>query len=135
VTDLPPRLLALPSYVLSLAGRSARASALATAARADLRLGHVAVLAALDDFGPSSQRELARRLSHDPSDIVALLGDARRDPDPDDRRRRRVSITAGGRRTLDRLMTAFEAEEDVLLAGLSADEREQLRDLAARVLG
>jgi len=69
--------------------------------------------------------------------VLAALegrGDARRDPDRDDRRRRRVSITPRGRRTLDRLMAAFEADEDELLAALTAGERRQLRELATRVL-
>jgi DNA-binding MarR family transcriptional regulator len=137
---LPPRLLALPSYVLSLAGRAARASSIATVARSELRLGHVAVLAALDAFGPSSQRALGVRLRQDPSDMVALLdelerrGEARREPDPDDRRRRRVTITARGRRTLARTMDDLEAEEDALLRRLTAHEREQLRALASKVL-
>lgn len=126
--------------MLSPAGRAARASSVSVAARADLRLGHLALLAALADFGPSSQRALAHRLGHDPSDIVELLddlerrGDARREPDPEDRRRRRVLITPRGRRTLDRVIAHIEAEENVVLSRLTRREREQLRRLATKVL-
>src|SRR3954463_7782621 len=139
-TALPPRLLDLPSYVLSLAGRRARAGAIEVMAQRELRLGHVAVLAALDDFGPASQRALCDRLRQDPSDMVALLddleraGDVRRDPDPDDRRRRRLTITARGRRPLDRLMAELAAREDELLAPLTERERAQLHRLARKVL-
>jgi MarR family transcriptional regulator, lower aerobic nicotinate degradation pathway regulator len=137
---LPPTLLALPSYALSLAGQAARASAVAVTARADLRLGHLAVLAILADYGPSSQRVLASRLRRDPSDLVALLddlesrGDARREPDPEDRRRRRVVITARGRRTLDRLIADVKAAEETVLGPLTPRERIQLRLLAMKVL-
>ena len=137
---LSPTLMALPSYALSLAGQVGRAGGVAAAARADLRLGHVAVLAILADFGPSSQRVLAKRLRRDPSDLVALLdelqerGDARREPDPEDRRRRRVLITPRGRRTLARVIADVKAEEELVFSELTARERQQLRQLAMKVL-
>jgi DNA-binding MarR family transcriptional regulator len=137
---LPPTLLALSSYALSLAGQVGRACGVTAAARADLRLGHVAVLAILVDFGPSSQRVLANRLRRDPSDLVALLDDlqerghARREPDPEDRRRRRVVITPRGRRTLDRVIAGVKAEEELVFSELTARERQQLRQLAIKVL-
>src|SRR3954454_384178 len=62
---LPPRLLAMPSYVLSLAARPARASSIATVARSELRLGRVAVLATIDAFCCASQRALGARLRQD----------------------------------------------------------------------
>src|SRR4051794_40647799 len=103
---LPPRLLAQPAYVLSLLGRAARAGAIEAIAAQGLRLGHVAVLAALEDFGPSAQRVLGARLRQDPSDVLRLLDDLQaksyitRAPDPDDRRRHRVTITVKGQRAL-----------------------------------
>src|SRR5689334_14862190 len=140
MSDLPPRLLDLGSYALSLAGRRARAAAIEVVGRHELRLGHVAVLAALADFGPSSQRALCDRLHQDPSDMVALVddlersGSVTREPDPDDRRRRRVTLTAGGRRTLDRVLRDVAAREDALLAPLSKRERAQLHRLTRKVL-
>src|SRR4051794_6488002 len=105
--QLPPRLLAQPSYVLSLLGRAARAGSVdAGAGAGGLRLGHVAVLAALEDFGPSAQRTLGARLRQDPSDVLRLLDDLQerglvtRERDPDDRRRHQVATTAKGRRKL-----------------------------------
>src|SRR3954469_3403047 len=105
---LPPSLLALPAYALSLAGRAARAGAIARVARMELRLGHVAARGALADLGGAVQRELGARLRQDPSDMVALLdaleggGWVRRTPDPGDRRRKQVTLTAAGRRGLQR---------------------------------
>ncbi len=100
---------------------------------------HYSVLAALQEFGPSSQAELGRRCSVDRSDMVALLdelsgaGHVRRTPDPDDRRRNVVTLTATGRRRLDRLDRVVTAAQDELLAPLSATERRQLVDLLARL--
>jgi DNA-binding MarR family transcriptional regulator len=137
---LPPRLLAMPSYVLSLLGRAARAGSVEAVAASGPRLGHVAVLAALADFGPSSQRDLGARLRQDPSDVVSLLDDlqrrdlVRRERDPDDRRRHRVSITAAGRRALATAQRAVARREDVLLAALDDRERAELHRLAAKAL-
>jgi DNA-binding MarR family transcriptional regulator len=137
---LPPRLLALPSYVLSLLGREARAGSVAAAARGDLRLGHVATLAALEDFGPSSQRVLGGRLRQDPSDLVGVLDDlegrglVKRAQDPDDRRRHRVSITPKGRRALTSAERRFTTAEDALLEPLTRAERAELHRLAAKAL-
>jgi len=138
---LPPRLLDEPAYVLSLLGRAARAGAADAVARAGgFRLGHVAVLAALADFGPSSQRALGARLRQDPSDVLRLLDDLQagghvtREPDPDDRRRHRVSITAKGRRALQAAERAYRAEQDALLGALSERERTQLHRLARKAL-
>jgi DNA-binding MarR family transcriptional regulator len=141
VLPLPPRLLDQPAYVLSLLGRAARAGSVeAVAAARGFRLGHVAVLAALEDFGPSSQRALGARLRQDPSDVLRLLDDleagshVRRGPDPDDRRRHRVSITAKGRRALGAAEDAIVARQDALLAALSERERTQLGRLARKAL-
>jgi MarR family transcriptional regulator, lower aerobic nicotinate degradation pathway regulator len=142
VTDdlLPPRLLAQPAYVLSLLGRAARAGSVEAAAKGELRLGHVAVLAVLEDFGPSSQRVLGGRLRQDPSDVVGLLDDLEargfvtRSRDPEDRRRHRVTITTSGRRALKTAERRFDASEDALLGALSASERATLHRLAAKAL-
>jgi MarR family transcriptional regulator, lower aerobic nicotinate degradation pathway regulator len=137
---LPPSLLALSPYVLSLTGRAARAGAVEAAGRHGLSLGHVAVLASLNDFGPAAQRELCERLRQDPSDMVALIdgleerGLVRRDRDPDDRRRHRVTLTAAGRRAQQRALGAMMAIEAELLAPLTDRERAQLRRLVTKVL-
>ena len=101
---------------------------------------HYSVLAALDEFGPASQAALGRRCGIDPSDMVALMavltddGLVERAPDPSDRRRNVVSITAGGRRRLGELATAVDGAQDALLEPLTASERADLVTLLTRLV-
>ena len=108
---------------------------------AGLRKSHYAVLAALAEFGPAAQADIGRRLGVDRSDMVAVLNDLERAgyvtrvPDPSDRRRNRVSLTAAGQSVLgrcDRLVTQADA---ALLEPLSPAEREQLVSLLERIAG
>jgi DNA-binding MarR family transcriptional regulator len=136
--ELPPTLLGLTTYVLSKIGKTARGQMAARLAGGGQRMWHLAVLAALADFGPQAQRELATRLAIDPSDVVKVLddlsGDVARARDPADRRRVTVTITDQGRRELDRLMDEARAAQDELLAPLDRAERAQLHALLSRVL-
>jgi DNA-binding MarR family transcriptional regulator len=81
------------------------------------------------------QRELGQAMETDPSILVTLLnpleadGFLARDRDPADRRRHVVTITASGKRRLDRAAEAQREAEDHIFAGLSSAQREQLRDL------
>jgi len=52
-----------------------------------------------------------------------------RDRHPSDRRCHVVTITPAGERRLGRAAQAQREAEDEMLAGLTADQREQLRDL------
>ncbi len=87
------------------------------------------------------QQELGAAMGIDPSTMVSLIdelesaGLAKRRPHPQDRRARQVSITAKGRRLLQRARKkAFEAEDEVL-GGLSAGERRELLMLLRRAFG
>lgn len=126
------RLDSLPTWLLSRAsGRSRRLLADALAA-AGARGYHYRALAALEDLGPASQATLGRRAELDRSDVVATLaeleGDAlvERAPDPDDARRRIVSITTAGRRRLKALDGVVATVQEELLAPLSGAERAEL---------
>lgn len=132
--DPPERLRRLPSWLLNhLAGRSNRI--VATYVEHLGRRSDYAVLASLDETGPASQAELARRLAIDRGDLVGLLnrlndeGLAERRPDPDDRRRNVITITAAGRRTLVAIGRDIQAAQDELLAPLNAAQRATLIDL------
>jgi DNA-binding MarR family transcriptional regulator len=57
-----------------------------------------------------------------------------RSPDPEDKRRNIITITAAGRRETRRLEKRVEQVQEELLASLSAEEREQLTALLSRAL-
>ncbi|MER6944849.1 MarR family winged helix-turn-helix transcriptional regulator [Nonomuraea sp. NPDC000554] len=136
---LPPSLLALSTYLLSRTGKAARGRMAAGLAARGSRMPHMAVLAALADFGPDSQRGLSARLGIDPSDLVKVLdelaapGYVQRARDPSDRRRTSVELTDAGRTELDHQLSEATAVQDELLAPLAPQEREQLHALLQRV--
>ncbi|ARF58958.1 MarR family winged helix-turn-helix transcriptional regulator [Streptomyces gilvosporeus] len=109
-------------------------------ARVDARKWHYAVLASLEEYGPGSQAELSQRSGIYRSDMVGVLNElAERDlveraPDPDDRRRNIITISARGRRHLRRLDKVLDDLHDELLAPLSPAERDQFVRLLTRLL-
>jgi len=109
-------------------------------AKADAHRWHYAVLASLQEFGPGSQATLSRRTGIYRSDLVGVLNElaerglVERAPDPDDRRRNVITITARGRRQLRRLDTVLDDLHEELLAPLRPGERDQLVRLLTRLL-
>ena len=88
---------------------------------------------------PAPMRDLAETLGYDASNITALAdklegrGLVQRQPDPDDRRVRRLALTAEGRVVRDRLQRRLH-QGAAVLGRLDEDERAQLRDLLRRAL-
>lgn len=86
-----------------------------------------------------TQRELARRMSSDPSTVRAMLvlleqrGLVKRHTHPTDARARTVALTAEGERTFRRLWTAGEPVREQMHGALRPDEVETLVKLLARV--
>ena len=125
----------LTSYLLSMSGQEARRRLAGQVA-----LDEFALLARLEEHGPSSQKTLGERLRKDPADIVRLIdaaeanGVVRRDLDPADRRRRVVSLTAAGEARLTEAMATALRAQDQLLAPLSAAERLTLHEFLERLL-
>jgi len=109
-------------------------------AQVDARKWHYAVLASLQEHGPGSQAALSRRSGIYRSDMVGVLNElAERDlveraPDPDDRRRNTITISAQGRRHLRRLDKVLDDLHHELLAPLSPAERDQFVQLLTRLL-
>ncbi|GAB2609661.1 hypothetical protein GCM10027168_48300 [Streptomyces capparidis] len=135
----PTRLRTTPSWLIThTATHASRLSGEAFAATGARRY-HYALLSALAEFGPSSQAALGRRCGIDRSYVVeavnelAAAGLAVRSPDPSDRRRNVISITAAGQEQLHRIGEAVARAQDELLAPLSPGEREQLTELLGRV--
>ncbi|MFB7620152.1 MarR family winged helix-turn-helix transcriptional regulator [Kitasatospora sp. NPDC056181] len=135
----PPALLGLTTYLLSRTGKTARGRLAERLSQRGLRLWDMAVLAALDDFGPHAQRDLVRRLGVDASDMakvadqLAGAGYVERIRDPADRRRVSVSITGAGRAVLAELDAEARTVQDEILAPLDPEERRALHRLLLRV--
>lgn len=97
-------------------------------------------LAVLDGAGgPLSPTTIAERLIVTTASITSLLdtlegrGLVERRPDPQDRRRLLVTITPEGRTIVDRFLPQVVALQTAVMANLSEPERQQLRDLVAKV--
>jgi DNA-binding MarR family transcriptional regulator len=97
--------------------------------RAGLRMWDYAVLSALAEQAAPTQAQLAAAAGRDKTrlignlDRLAELGLVTREPDPADRRNRVVSLTAEGRRVLDRCKAEIREMEDGLLGAVPAGDR------------
>ncbi|MFF7729556.1 MarR family winged helix-turn-helix transcriptional regulator [Streptomyces sp. NPDC008001] len=130
---------ALPSWLLNRAAGRGRRLLGEAFAQEGLRMPHHAVLAALADGGPAAQAALVRTTGFDPKDMVGLLNDLQRvrlvtrTPDPGDRRKNVIALTAEGCSCLERLARLGDEANRSLLAALTPAEREQFVALLARV--
>jgi MarR family transcriptional regulator, lower aerobic nicotinate degradation pathway regulator len=138
----PARIRERPTWLISRT--YARAHALLTegfaASGTGLRSYHYRLLAALDEWGPASQADLARRTGVDRSDVVTVLGQLeprrliKRSVDPSNRRRNVVSITRAGRKQLQALDSTLDDIQEAFLAPLSLSERRHLMKLLRKVV-
>lgn len=138
--DTPKRLQRLPSWQLSQAALNGDRLVNEALGTEGVRKYHFRVLVALEDDGPLSQAELGRRLAIDRSDMAAVAAELEqrgylaRTRDERDRRRNVVTITPTGVDALARMDAAIQVAQGRLLEPLSAAEREQLRQLLARLV-
>ncbi|SEO71909.1 MarR family winged helix-turn-helix transcriptional regulator [Actinacidiphila rubida] len=100
-----------------------------------LRGYHYRLLAALEEWGPSSQADVGRTTGIDRSDVTAALteleaqGLVERSVDPANKRRKIVTLTdAGATRLLD-LDAVIDGIQREFLAPLTAEQREQFLGL------
>ncbi len=102
----------------------------------DIQGRDLGVLLVIDRFEPASQQQVAQRLGVDRTTMVAIIdaleakGIIARRPDAEDRRRNVVELTPAGQNILRQATAASDAAEAELLASLSPEEGEQLRDLS-----
>jgi DNA-binding MarR family transcriptional regulator len=133
------RVAGRPTWLLSQANARAHALLADAFAREGIRGYHFRLLAALDQYGPSSQADLGRYTGIDRSDVVAALnalvdsGLARREPDRTDARRNVVTVTKRGRSTLDRVDVQLDQVQDAVLAPLTPNERSTFVRLLAKL--
>jgi DNA-binding MarR family transcriptional regulator len=136
----PEGLLASTGYLLARVGSEARRRFVRKLAKRDLRLYHHAVLLAVDELGQPSQQRLAAIIGVDPRNLVSTIdfleqrGLVRRAPDPNDRRRHGIALTAEGRLILRQLRHAADQLEQDYLSPLSASEKVVLHDMLLRLL-
>ncbi|MEU0196120.1 MarR family winged helix-turn-helix transcriptional regulator [Streptomyces afghaniensis] len=136
-----PAIRSLPSWLLGRAAARGRALVAQALAEQDMRMWHHVVLSAVRDLGPVAQADLGRGVLLDPKDLVGILNDLQeaglvvREPDPKDRRKNAVFLTARGARLLARCEKAARAANDELLAPLSEAEREQFTGMLRRISG
>lgn len=132
VDAAPARLRGLPTWLLGQAALRAQRLGNAGLGAVGAHRQQYALLSALEEVGRASQADLGRRLGIDPGDMVRLIGAMQaegwleRTPDPADRRRKLVAITAAGRRRLHKLDAVVAQVQDDLLADLSPAQRKHL---------
>jgi DNA-binding MarR family transcriptional regulator len=109
-------------------------------ARHELSMWSYIALTHLARRPAGTQLELAGAIGYDKTRLIGLLdaleaeGLVTREPDPADRRARRVGLTAAGRRRQSAAQADVRAMEDEVLAALSAQERASLLAVLPRLL-
>jgi MarR family transcriptional regulator, lower aerobic nicotinate degradation pathway regulator len=139
--ELPARLQAMPTWLISQVETRAHRLLTERLAAAGSRGYHFRLLAALAEFGPASQASLGRRTAMNRSDVVTAVNEleaqglVERTGDPADRRRNIITMTPAGAARLGRLDRVLAEVQDELLAPLSAAERADFSQLLTRILG
>ena len=132
---LPQELVARSGFLLVRLGLSFKSRALEELSAEGFSQYHYSVLALLDEQPRETQAQIADTLGLDRSQLVRILdgledrGLIARHRDKADRRRHTVSVTAAGRRQLQRLRQMIDRLEDELLAPLGARGRATLHAL------
>jgi len=128
-----------PTWLLSRANARAHRILRQAFEAEGVRGYHFRVLAALEEYGPSSQADLGRNTGIDRSDVVATLDDlagrgfARRAADPADRRRNVVTLTEAGSAALERLDDVLGQTQEAVLQPLTRTERTTLVHLLTKI--
>lgn len=118
--------------------RISRAHTEATLGALGLRPRHLVTLTVLRQHAPATQQALAQQLAIDRTNLVGLLNELENDGlierrrAPEDRRRHTVVLTEDGRERLARAEFALAAAEDIVLANLTAKQRDTLYELLAK---
>lgn len=103
-----------------------------------LNLTEAQAVALRELTGPMTSRELARRMSCEPSNVTYVvdrlvrLDLVERQPHPHDRRAKQLVLTASGIKVRDGLLATLVVDSP--LDGLTATEQRQLHDLLLRAI-
>jgi DNA-binding MarR family transcriptional regulator len=124
-----------PGFLLALLGQQTTRRLRDALTAHDLKPRQFLILDLLAERGPIGQREFGETMAIDHSILVTMLnpleadGLIERKRSGSDRRRHVVTITPAGQRRLAGAAQAQREAEDVLFAGLTEQQRDQLRDL------
>ncbi|OYP35022.1 MarR family winged helix-turn-helix transcriptional regulator [Rhodopirellula sp. MGV] len=105
----------------------------------DVTADQFVLMCALQDEKALTQRELAVRITSDPSTVRAMLvlledrGLVRRQPHPTDSRAKTVALTATGKRRLKKLIKVGQPIRDCMFGVLSQAESKKLVSLLGKV--
>jgi DNA-binding MarR family transcriptional regulator len=122
-------------FLLALLGQDAMRRLRDALTTHDLKPRQFQILDLLADRGPIGQRELGETMAIDHSILVTMLnpleadGLIERKRSGTDRRRHDVTVTPAGKRRLANAAQAQREAEDALFAGLTEQQRDQLREL------
>jgi DNA-binding MarR family transcriptional regulator len=137
---LPGPLLASCGYLLARLGAESRRRFTRFLAEHELAMHDFSVLLVLSEHGALPQQRLSLMIGIDPRNAVPIVDglEARslidRQPDPDDRRRYAVGLTAAGRRLMERLGESGAHLEAKMLEPLSMAEQTTLRELLQKLM-
>ena len=124
-----------PGLLLALLGLDAMRRLRDVLTAHNLKPRQFQLLGLLHDHGGMGQRELGQAMATDPSILVTMLnpleadGLIERKRSGSDRRRHDVTVTPAGKRRLANAAQAQREAEDALFAGLTEQQRDQLREL------
>jgi DNA-binding MarR family transcriptional regulator len=139
VVTVPVQVSARTGFLLSRLGAAARERFASALAPLGIRPAHYGALKLIEAHGPVPQQALAVGLGVDRSMIVGLVdhletvGAVQRRPDPDDRRRHALHLTAHGRQLVHEADAIADDLHDQWLAPLEGVERAQLLGLLRRL--
>ncbi len=104
-----------------------------------LTMGQLAVLEALNHLGPMHQRDLGRKLLRSDANVTTVLDNLERDGLVErkrlekDKRFVTVSLTAAGRKLIQKVFPDHAANIAAAFAGLTPAEQEQLAELCKKL--
>jgi DNA-binding MarR family transcriptional regulator len=136
----PAELSALVSELFRHINRRAAGDALAVMGEEGLTMPQLVTLHTLAHAGGRLVGEIATRLRLSPPatshlvDRLVQAGLVTRVEDPGDRRQKRLTITAAGRRLVDKINTLRAREVQAVLSRISPPLRRQFADALARVI-
>lgn len=106
-----------------------------------LRARHYAAVRIAADAAGTPQRQIGMLLGLDPSAVVALVDDLERaglvlrQPDPDDRRTRLITVTEAGLSLLAQIEAVAQRVQDEVLEALAPDQRARFVRMLQQIVG